>query len=133
VAKRIRRKLYVDKAIVVCDRFNLSTLAYQAGGRKLDAKTTSRLAKFATGGLEPDITVLVDLDVETAFRRLRRTQDRIEQAGVEFHRRVRQAYLQYARRAPARIRRFDGAKEKMMLHREIYKQINDFLTNKGVL
>lgn len=133
VAKRIRRKLFDDNAIVISDRYSLSTLAYQAGGRKLDTKTVARLSKFATGGLEPDITVLVDLDVETAFKRLERTHDRIEQAGLEFHHRVREAFLDFARRAPARIRTFDGAKEKMMLHEEIYKQITDFLASKGVL
>ncbi|MBN2379634.1 dTMP kinase [candidate division WOR-3 bacterium] len=133
IAKRIRRKLFVDKAVVICDRYMLSTLAYQAGGRKIDVKTVSRLGKFATGGLDPDLTVLVDLDVERAFARLDRTHDRIEKAGTEFHLRVRKAYLEFARRSPARIRVFDGAKEKMTLHEEIKEVVYDLLTRKGIL
>jgi len=133
VAKRIRRKLCVDKAVVISDRFTLSTLAYQAGGRELDSKTVSRLCKFASGGLEPDLTVLVDLDVAEAFRRLDRPHDRLEQAGKEFHEKVREAYLYFARRAPKRIRVFDGAKEKMMLHEEIKQVVLDLLRIKGIL
>jgi len=133
VAKRIRRSLFRDKAVVVCDRFTLSTLAYQAGGRALPAKTVARLAKFAAAGLRPDLVVLVDLDVRQAFERLNRTHDRLELAGLEFHRRVRQAYLRLARRAPKRIRVFDGAKEKTMLHEEIKRVVFDFLSAKGVL
>jgi len=133
VAKRIRRKLFVDKAVVISDRFTLSTLAYQAGGRELDSKTVSRLCKFASGGLEPDLTVLVDLDVEEAFARLNRPYDRLEQAGKEFHEKVREAYLYFARRAPKRIRVFDGAKEKMMLHEEIKQVVLDLLRSKGIL
>ncbi len=133
VAKRIRRKLFVDKAVVISDRFTLSTLAYQAGGRELDSKTVSRLCKFASGGLEPDLTVLVDLDVDGAFARLNRPYDRLEQAGKEFHEKVREAYLYFARRAPKRIRVFDGAKEKMMLHEEIKQVVLDLLRSKGIL
>ena len=133
VAKRIRRKLFADKAVVISDRFTLSTLAYQAGGRELDSKTVSRLCKFASGGLEPDLTVLVDLDVEGAFARLNRPHDRLEQAGKEFHEKVREAYLYFARRAPKRIRVFDGAKEKMMLHEEIKQVVLDLLRIKGIL
>ena len=70
VSKRIRKKLYKDKSVVICDRYTLSTLSYQAGGRKLDAKTVSRLCNIAAGGLKPDLTILVDLDVEKAFKRL---------------------------------------------------------------
>ncbi|MCK4333704.1 dTMP kinase [candidate division WOR-3 bacterium] len=133
VAKRIRRKLFADKAVVISDRFTLSTLVYQAGGRELDSKTVSRLCKFASGGLEPDLTVLVDLDVDGAFARLNRPYDRLEQAGKEFHEKVREAYLYFARRAPKRIRVFDGAKEKMMLHEEIKQVVLDLLRIKGIL
>ncbi len=133
VAKRIRRKLFADKAVVISDRYTLSTLAYQAGGRELDMKRVARLCKFASGGLEPDLTVLVDLDVKEAFARLDRPYDRLEQAGLGFHRRVREAYLAFARRAPRKIRVFNGAKEKMMLHEEIKGVALDLLKSKGIL
>lgn len=133
VAKRIRRKLFADKAVVISDRYTLSTLAYQAGGRELDTKRVARLCKFASGGLEPDLTVLVDLNVKEAFARLDRPYDRLEQAGLGFHEKVREAYLYFARRAPRKIRVFDGAKEKMMLHEEIKEVVLDLLTSKGIL
>jgi len=133
VAKRIRRKLFADKAVVISDRYTLSTLAYQAGGRELDTKRVARLCKFASGGLEPDLTVLVDLDVKEAFARLDRPHDRLEQAGLGFHQRVREAYLAFARRAPRKIRVFNGAKEKMMLHEEIKGVALDLLKSKGIL
>lgn len=131
VAKRIRRKLFEGK-VVISDRFTLSTLAYQAGGRMLDAKTVARLCKFGSAGLEPDLTILVDLDVEAAFSRLDRAHDRLEQAGKGFHERVRQAFLVYARRAPKKIRTFDGSKNKQKLHEEIKMEVINLLTRKGV-
>lgn len=132
VGKRIRRKLFAGE-IVICDRFTLSTLSYQAGGRELPEKTVARLCKFGSFGLQPDLTLLVDLDVREAFRRLDRSHDRLERAGLEFHEKVREAYLYFARRAPKRIRVFDGAKEKMMLHEEIKEVVLDLLTSKGIL
>lgn len=133
VAKRIRRGLFEDKAVVISDRFTLSTLAYQAGGRALPARLVERLCKFASFGLRPDLTVLVDIDVKEAFSRLNRPYDRLEQAGNEFHQRVRQAYLRKSRQAPKRIRVFDGTKEKMMLNEEIKSEVIEFLKAKGVL
>jgi dTMP kinase len=132
VAKRIRRKLFAGE-VVICDRFTLSTLAYQAGGRELPAKVVARLCKLGSFGLEPDLTVLVDLDVGKAFSRLDRDQDRLEKAGLEFHEKVRDAYLYFARRAPKRIRVFSGAKEKMMLHEEIKQVVLNLLRSKGIL
>lgn len=133
VAKRIRRMLHRDKAVVICDRFTLSTLSYQAGGRQLPGKDVARLCKFGSAGLEPDLTILVDLDVGQAFSRLDREHDRLEQAGVEFHQRVRQAYLAFARRSPAKIRVFDGAAERMKLHEEIKQVVLDLLASKRIL
>ncbi|MBA7598215.1 Thymidylate kinase [subsurface metagenome] len=132
VAKRIRRKLFAGE-IVICDRFTLSTLSYQAGGRELPEKTVARLCKFGSFGLQPDLTLLVDLDVREAFRRLDRSHDRLERAGLGFHEKVREAYLYFARRAPRKIRVFNGAKEKMMLHEEIKGVALDLLKSKGIL
>jgi len=133
VAKRIRRILHTEKGVLICDRYTLSTLAYQAGGRDLPVKDVARLCKFGSAGLEPDLTILVDLDVEEAFARLNRPHDRLEQAGLDFHKKVRKTYLEYARRAPKKIKVFDGAKEVQMLHEDIKNTVWEFLTRKGVL
>ncbi|MBC8428819.1 MAG: dTMP kinase [FCB group bacterium] len=84
---------------VVCERYSDATYAYQIGGRKLPAKPVREANKLATGGLVPDLIILLDLDPEEGLRRLGkqgRTRDRIELEKIEFHRRVRQQYLEMA-------------------------------------
>ncbi len=132
VAKLIRRSLFVDKAVVITDRYELSSLAYQGAGRGLTLKVVSRLNKFATGGLSPDLTIIVDIDVNKALARLDKNKDRIEQEGKKFHALVRATYLSLARRAPKRIKVFNGEKDKDELHEEIKRTIMDFLKRKGV-
>jgi dTMP kinase len=81
--------------VVVADRFDLSTLAYQGGGRGLPMAEVRRINDFATGGRKADITILLRLDPAVGeARRLRdgRSADRIERAGADFHRRVEAAY-----------------------------------------
>ncbi|MEI6700173.1 MAG: dTMP kinase, partial [Actinomycetota bacterium] len=82
---------------VVTDRFNGSTLAYQGFGRGLDLAVLNNVLDFATGGLEPDLTIVVDCDLETA--RVRSTglkADRLEQLDPSFHARVRDGFLRLA-------------------------------------
>jgi dTMP kinase len=96
--------------LVVCDRYADSTLAYQGYGRGLDLEELRRLNDLATGGVYPQLTVLLDLPVEGGSRRLAgRTLDRIEggetgehQAQWAFHTRVREGYLALAREEPQR-------------------------------
>ncbi|MEX2254931.1 MAG: dTMP kinase [Acidimicrobiia bacterium] len=78
---------------VVTDRFTASSLAYQGHGRGLPIEEVRALSAFATGGLEPDLYVLLDVSPEVAMSRRDRTHDRMESAGVEFHRRVREGFL----------------------------------------
>jgi dTMP kinase len=94
-------------AVVLCDRFTDSSLAYQGAGRSLDLSEVRRLNAFATGGLEPDLTLYYDVDVELGLARARghkQGSDRMEEADLDFHRRVRQAYLDLAGAEPARVR-----------------------------
>ncbi len=81
---------------VVTDRFTSSALAYQGYGRGLDLGALSAMMDFATHGLKPDLTVLLDIDVELARIRLGDDTDRIEGAGSGFHQRVRDGYLEMA-------------------------------------
>lgn len=87
---------------IISDRFTASTLAYQGYGRGLDLDLLRATMDFATHGLEPDVTVLLDVDLEVARERLGEQMDRIEDAGAEFHQRVRQGYLELAAADPQR-------------------------------
>ena len=81
---------------VLCDRFTDSTIAYQGYGRGLPISEINDLNRMATNGLEPDLTILFDLPFEVGIARRGGAGDRIEAAGVEFHRKVRDGFLQMA-------------------------------------
>jgi len=87
---------------VVSDRSVYSSLAYQGYGRQLDLQELRRFNDFAIGGRWPDLDVLLDVDTETAMRRLNPLLDRMESKGAAFHRRVREGYLAESRRDPKR-------------------------------
>ncbi|MDM7830386.1 dTMP kinase [Cellulomonas edaphi] len=89
-------------AVVVTDRYLDSSVAYQGSGRDLGADEVERLSMWATGGLLPALTVLLDLDPVEGQRRLTGAPDRLERAGDDFHRRTRQAFLDRAAADPAR-------------------------------
>lgn len=96
-------------AWVICDRYTDSTTAYQGAARKQSGGHLHTLQMFAAHDLVPDITILIDLPVEQGLERLKgRKADRIEQEGIEFHRAVRQAYLDVAKKEPARFIIIDG-------------------------
>jgi dTMP kinase len=96
--------------VVVCDRFADSTLAYQGAGRGLDAGALESVISFATAGLEPDMTMLLDLRVEDGLARKRARPDwnRFEDETLAFHQRVRAAYRAMASANPERWRCFDA-------------------------
>lgn len=81
---------------VISDRYTASTLAYQGYGRGLDLSELDAMMSFATYGIAPDLTVLLDVPVEVAEARLGGDLDRIEGAGRDFHQRVRDGYLEMA-------------------------------------
>lgn len=96
--------------VVLCDRFTDSTFAYQGGGRGLPIALLERLEDWVQQGFQPDLTLLFDVDEHISQARLRRDRsaDRFELEAIEFHRRVRAAYHERARRYPARIRLVDA-------------------------
>lgn len=101
--------------IVLCDRFTDSTLVYQGCGRGLDTAAVKDLDRIACQGLKPDITFLIDIDLETSLMRARRrnertgkSESRIDEEGVAFHERVRQGYLALAKSDPDRIVLIEG-------------------------
>lgn len=81
------RKWLNDGVIVICDRFTASTVAYQGYGMGIDLKIIKQINQIATDGLTPDLTIFLELDVETALSRMS-NNDRIEQRGLDFYKRV---------------------------------------------
>ena len=104
VEEVIRPALRAGK-IVICDRYADSTLAYQGYGHGTDLDQLHNLLKFATGGMKPDLTFLLDLDVEKGLNRKRSGGDewnRLDAYALAFHQRVRRGYLELAQAEPQR-------------------------------
>ncbi len=99
---RVLRPALAAGAVVLCDRYVDSSLAYQGAGRDLDMDGLRRLQRMATDGLSPDLTVLLDLPAEAGLARVGVERDRIEQQPLEFHRAVREAFVALARRERGR-------------------------------
>jgi dTMP kinase len=96
--------------IVLCDRYADSTMAYQGYGHQNDLVQISSLINFATGGLKPDLTVLLDVDAETGLKRKAQGDEwnRLDAYSLEFHQRVRHGYAELARAEPERWVVVDG-------------------------
>ena len=115
---------------VVCDRFSDSTLAYQGYGHGLDRDILRSICDFATGRLQPHLTLLLDLPVEVGLTRRRHglgDWNRLDALEVEFHRRVRQGYLELARQEPSRWIRIDAEKGEEEVWSEILKAVESRL------
>jgi dTMP kinase len=94
---------------VVADRFLLANVVYQGHAGGLDPDQLWRIGRLATGGLEPDLTVVLDLPVETALLRRKGPADRVESRDAAYHRRVREGFLVEAQHRPERICVVDAA------------------------
>ncbi len=94
---------------VVSDRYLLANVVYQGHAGGLGAEVLWEVGRMATGGLLPDLTIVLDLPAEAAAARLQRTLDRMERQGDDFHQRVRQGFLLEAARQPDRIVVVDAA------------------------
>jgi len=112
--------------LVVCDRFLLANVVYQGYGGGLDVDRLWDVGRLATGGLEPDLTIVLDLTLETALARRNRAPDRMESKALEYQQRVREGFLAEARRHSDRIRAVDasGAVEVVQLRiREEFQRV----------
>ncbi len=105
--------------IVLCDRHTDSTVAYQGYGRELDIEQIKMLNNIATSGLKPDLTFIFDIDIDTAQKRVGKNKDRMESAGIEFFKRVRNGYLEIAKQEPERVKVLDGSKSIETIHNEL--------------
>jgi dTMP kinase len=114
-------------AIVVTDRYVDSSLAYQGAGRDLPLADIAALNKWATGGLIPDLTVVLDLSPITGLGRRLSSADRLEAEPVEFHQRVRDAFLRIAAAEPSRYLVVDAARPEIEVSREIQLRVRQVL------
>ena len=112
-----------DGIIVLCDRHTDSTVAYQGYGRGLDLDQIHELNKIATSGLKPDLTIVLDVDVETSQKRVGTEKDRMESAGIEFFERVRNGFLKIAEQEPERVKVVDSKQTIEEIHKQIVELI----------
>jgi len=111
---------------VVCDRFSDATYAYQSGGRGLDPAKFALLESWVHPRLQPDLSLLFDLPATVAAGRIAgqaRERDRFEQERLDFHERVRRAYLERARSAPQRITVIDADQSRETVARQLEEAV----------
>jgi dTMP kinase len=120
VEQVIRPRLKAGE-IVLSDRYYDSTIAYQGYGHQQDLEQVRALVRYATGGLVPDLTVLLDLDVEEGLRRKKKDNEwnRLDAYTVEFHQRVRVGYLEMVKAEPARWVVIDAGREWLEVQEEL--------------
>jgi dTMP kinase len=114
-------------AVVISDRYVDSLLAYQGSGRDLSSDEVRRISDWATQGLVPDLTVLLDVRPEDGLSRLGGPADRIESESAEFHDRVRKGFLELARAAPERYLVLDAREPQDRITREIQRRVRSLL------
>jgi dTMP kinase len=130
--ERLIRPALERGAVVICDRFIDSTVAYQGYGLDLDLDEIRALNTVATAGLMPDVTLILDILPETGFaRRGEARQDQIERRDDGFHRRLREGFLAEARLFPERLRVINGSADPETVANEIRNVVLPLLTSKG--
>jgi dTMP kinase len=109
---------------VVCDRFSDSSIAYQGAARGLGTERVEEICDLATGGVWPDLTILLRIDPERAANRIgRRQADRFEEEGIELQRRVAEGYDELAKRHPERIRVVDADGDRDAVHEAVVAEV----------
>ena len=130
VTEVIRSNLESGK-VVICDRYADSTTAYQSYGRGLDLAMVKAINNAAIQGLNPNLTVLLDIPVEAGLARKRnKKQDRFEREDITFHQRVREGYLKLAEKEPERWLVVDGSKSKEKIAEIIWQRVSQLLSSK---
>lgn len=111
--------------IVLCDRYADSTLAYQGYGHRMDLDQLAEIVGFATGGLKPDLTLLLDIDAQEGLRRRERGGDwnRLDAYALEFHCRVRAGYLALVAAEPERWVVIDAAQSPQKVQAEVRRVV----------
>jgi dTMP kinase len=120
-------------AIVICDRYIYSTVAYQGYGRGIDVKLIEQANKIATKGLQPDLAVLLDISPEDGLKRKRKAdvKDHFDDKEVSFHKKVREGYLAQAQSDPARWLVVDATLAKKNIEQLIWDKVSQLLPEVG--
>lgn len=113
--------------IVLCDRHTDSSVAYQGYGREQNIDNINMLNELAVNGVHPDLTIVFDIDTETSMARVGAEKDRLESAGIEFHKRVRNGYLEIAKKNQQRIKVVDASQTIEDVQRDVIKIIEGVL------
>ena len=128
LVQNVIRPFLEQGGVVIADRFTSSTMAYQGYGRGLDRELIERLNREATGGLEPDLTVFLDLPVETALaRKSGGDGDTFDDAPVYFHRRIHRGYSALAAADPGGWLVLDGQRPPEELSRDIWAKVQTII------
>jgi dTMP kinase len=119
-------------AVVVSDRYADATVAYQGYGQGMDVQTIKELNLLATGGVLPDLTLVLDLDPAVGMQRIRgRSLDAFEKMDLSFHRRVREGYLEIARSDKQRVVVLDAGRDPDTLHADVVRAVDEHLARRG--
>ena len=114
---------------VICDRFYDSTTAYQGYGRQIDIDIVKTVNSIATGGLIPDLTIFLDMPPEEGFsRKVNDKPDRFETESMNFHRRVREGYMEMADKEPSRWLVIDGTQDKETIAGIIWENVRELIS-----
>ncbi len=120
----VLRPALEEGRVVVCDRYTPSTVAYQGYGRGISLETIDQINRLSTGGLEPDLVVLLDMKPEEGLRRKSEEErQRFEEEPLAFHRRVRLGYLELARAEPKRWLRVKGTLPQERITEVIWERV----------
>ena len=130
LVNQVIRPALAEGKVVICDRYADSTLAYQGYGHQTNLEQLTQIVEFATGGLKPDLTVLMDVAIETGLKR-RSSDDeqwnRLDAKEVAFHQRVREGYLKMAAAQPTRWVIVDAAQNLEGVLADLTKVVLDRL------
>jgi dTMP kinase len=110
-------------AIVLCDRFYDSTTAYQGFGRGLDINMIKRLHRIAVGDVQPNMTLVFDIDLKTGLTRVSRKPDRLESQSKQFFSRVRKGFLEIARTEPRRVKVINARRSIEVIFDDVRKHV----------
>lgn len=121
------KPLLDEKKVVLCDRYIDSTVAYQGYARKGDINKIIKLNDLVTNSLKPDLTIVFDIDSNVAQSRLKGEKDRLEKEGLEFHKALRQGYLELAKSNPERIKVINADDTIENIHKKCIELIKGFI------
>jgi dTMP kinase len=125
LVEQVIRPHLLKGGVVLSDRYADSTLAYQGYGHQIDIESLRVLVTFATGGLKPDLTILLDLEVEIGLRRkeLKGEWNRLDAYNLDFHQRVRQGYLQLVKAEPERWVVIEASQSPIKVQDELQRTV----------